>query len=64
MALGKFPTSPKTMFLSIASHQGGYNVFDAGPPKVPEYNSIGSSVSQLPASDKWLHVDPEYLSEA
>ena len=29
-----------------------------GPPKVPEY-SIDSSLSQLPASDKWLYVDPE-----
>jgi hypothetical protein len=34
-----------------------------GPPKVPEYN-IDSSVSQFPASYKWLHFDPEYLSEA
>ena len=30
-----------------------------GPPKVPEY-SIDYSISQLPASDKWLYVDPEY----
>ena len=30
-----------------------------GQPKVPEY-SIDSSVSQLPASDKWLYFDPEY----
>ena len=29
-----------------------------GTPKVPEYN-IDSSVSQIPASDKWLHADPE-----
>lgn len=27
----------------------------AGPPKIAEY-SIDSSVSQLPASDKWLYV--------
>jgi hypothetical protein len=30
----------------------------AGPSKIPEY-SIDSSVSQFPASDEWLHVDPE-----
>ena len=34
-----------------------------GPPKPPEY-SIDYSVSQLPGSDKWLYVDPQYLSEA
>jgi hypothetical protein len=34
-----------------------------GMPKTPEY-SIDYSTSQLPASDKWLYVDPEYLSEA
>ena len=30
-----------------------------GPQKTPEY-SIDYSVSQLPGSDKWLYVDPEY----
>ena len=31
----------------------------AGPQKTPEY-SIDYSDSQLPASGKWLYVDPEY----
>jgi hypothetical protein len=30
-----------------------------GLSKVPGY-SIGSSVSQLPASEKWLYFNPEY----
>jgi len=30
-----------------------------GPPKPPEY-SIDYSSSQLPVSDKWLYVDPQY----
>ena len=30
-----------------------------GPPKIVEY-SIDYSVSQLPVSDKWLYVDPQY----
>ena len=30
-----------------------------GPPRAPEY-SIDYSTSQLPVSDKWLYVDPEY----
>jgi hypothetical protein len=29
-----------------------------GPTKIAEY-SIDYSTSQLPASDKWLYVDPE-----
>jgi hypothetical protein len=29
-----------------------------GPSKVPEY-SMDASLSQLPASNKWLYVDPE-----
>jgi hypothetical protein len=28
-----------------------------------ELVGINSFVSQLPASDNWLYVDPEYLSE-
>jgi len=30
-----------------------------GPTKLPEY-SIDYSVSQVPGSDKWLYVDPQY----
>ena len=30
-----------------------------GPPEIPQY-SIDYSDSQLPVSDKWLYVDPEY----
>jgi hypothetical protein len=30
-----------------------------GPPKTPEY-LIDYSSPQLPTSDKWLYVDPEY----
>ena len=35
----------------------------AGPPKPIKY-TFDYSTSQLPASAKWLYVDPEYLSEA
>jgi len=34
-----------------------------GPPKPAEY-SIDYSVSQVPASDNWLYVDLQYVSEA
>jgi len=34
-----------------------------GPPKSLKY-TFDYSTSQLPDSDKWLYVDPEYLSEA
>jgi hypothetical protein len=34
-----------------------------GPAKTPEH-TIDYSTSQLPASDKWLYVDPEYPEEA
>jgi hypothetical protein len=30
-----------------------------GPPKTPEY-TIDYSTSQVPLSDKWLYVDPQY----
>ena len=30
-----------------------------GPQETPEYR-IDYSASQLPTSDKWLYVDPEY----
>ena len=33
-----------------------------GPAKTPEH-TIDYSTSQLPASDKWLYVDPEYPEE-
>ncbi len=33
------------------------------PPKAQEYH-IDYTDSQDPVSDKWLYVDPQYLSEA
>jgi hypothetical protein len=53
----------------ILKHLGLWEVKARPPPKaigstkVPEY-SIDDSVSQLPLSDNWLYVDPQYLSEA
>lgn len=44
---------PKASCLCAVTHR------QAGPPKVLEY-SMYYSVSQLPASDNWLYVDPEY----
>jgi len=49
----------------ILKHLGLWEVKPRPPPKAigsqknHEY-SIDYSVSQLPASDKWLYVDPEY----
>ncbi|MFH1351318.1 MAG: transposase, partial [Pseudomonadota bacterium] len=44
---------PKATCLRADTHR------QAGPQKTPEYR-IDYSVSQLPTSDKWLYVDPEY----
>ena len=49
----------------ILKHLGLWDIKTRPPPKaarpskIPEY-SIDYSTSQLPASDKWLYVDPEY----
>ena len=49
----------------ILKHLGLWQVKPRPPPKatgqtkIAEY-SIDYSTSQLPASDKWLYVDPEY----
>jgi hypothetical protein len=43
----------------ILKHLGLWEIKERPPPKVPEY-SIDCSVSQLPASDTWLYVDPQY----
>jgi hypothetical protein len=53
----------------ILKHLGLWEVEPRPPPKptrptkIAEY-SIDYSTSQLPASDNWLYVDPEYFSEA
>ena len=50
----------------ILKHLGSWEIKERPSPKVPEY-SIDCSISQLPASDKWLAVshvfsviDPQY----
>jgi hypothetical protein len=48
---------PKATCLRADTHR------QAGPPK-PLKHAFDYSTSQLPDSDKWLYVDPEYLSEA
>jgi len=58
----------KDVIKKILKHLGLWDIKErpppkaTGPPKVPEYN-IDYSVSQLPPSDKWLYVDPQYPDE-
>lgn len=43
----------------ILEHLGLWEIKQRPPPKPAQY-SIDYSESQVPASDNWLHVDPQY----
>ena len=53
----------------ILNHLGLWDVKPRPPPGTQAHAEktqtiLDGSFSQLPASDNWLYVDPEYLSEA